>query len=258
MNSRTFISMKNTERFTSRVENYVKYRPHYPVAVIPFLQEEIKLKKDSVIADIGAGTGISSQPFLDNGNKVFAVEPNQAMREMSVKLLGQYPNFEAIDGSAEATTLPDASTDLVVVGTAFHWFDQPAAAAEFRRIGKEDAWVVLMWNVRRSKLPFEKAYEDILHKYAINYKDMDHRNVGLEQLVDFFVPGSLVEKRFLNTQAFDFAALKGRMLSSSYVPEEGHPSYEPMMKALEDIFHQYQQNGVVTFHYDTALYLGRV
>ncbi|GEP89269.1 class I SAM-dependent methyltransferase [Chitinophaga terrae (ex Kim and Jung 2007)] len=250
--------MKNTERFTSRVENYVKYRPHYPVAVIPFLQEEIRLKKDSIIADIGAGTGISSQPFLDNGNKVYAVEPNKAMREMAVKLLGRFPNFEAVDGSAEDTKLPDASVDLIVVGTAFHWFDQPAATAEFRRIGKEDAWVVLMWNVRKSKLPFEKAYEDILHKYAINYKDMDHRNVGLEQLVDFFIPGTLVEKRFLNTQAFDFTALKGRMLSSSYVPEEGHPSYEPMIKALEDIFNKYQQNGMVTFHYDTALYLGRV
>ncbi|RFS22038.1 class I SAM-dependent methyltransferase [Chitinophaga silvatica] len=250
--------MKNTERFTSRVENYVKYRPHYPAAIIPFLQDEIGLRRDSVVADIGAGTGISAEPFLDNGNKVFAVEPNKAMREMSVKLLGQFPNFSAIDATAENTTLPDSSVDLVVVGTAFHWFDQEAAAKEFKRIGNTDSWVVLMWNVRKSKLPFEKAYEELLHEYAVNYKDMDHRNVGLPELVDFFLPGTLVEKKFLNTQVFDFPALKGRLLSSSYVPQADDPVYEPMLKSLEDIFNKFQHMGMVTFHYDTSLYLGRV
>jgi hypothetical protein len=180
------------------------------------------------------------------------------MREMSVKLLGQFPNFTAIDGSAEHTKLEDGAVDLIVVGTAFHWFDQVAATTEFRRIGNENAWVVLMWNVRRSKLPFEKAYEELLHKYGVNYKDMDHRNVGLPELVNFFTAGTVVEKKFQNTQVFDFQALKGRLLSSSYVPEPGHPNYEPMIKALEDIFNKYQHMGMVTFHYNTAVYLGRV
>lgn len=149
--------MKNTERFSTRVDNYVKYRPHYPAAVIPYLATEIGLTRHTIVADIGAGTGISAQPFLDNGNKVYAVEPNREMREAAESLLNRYPNFTAVNGSAEHTTLPDASVDLIIAGTAFHWFNQVATAAEFRRIGRDDARVVLMWNVRQAELPFEKA-----------------------------------------------------------------------------------------------------
>lgn len=250
--------MKNTERFSTRVDNYVKYRPHYPVAIIPYLAAEAGLARNSIVADIGAGTGISAQPFLDNGNKVYAVEPNKEMREKSEQLLQRYPGFTAIAGSAEHTTLPDASVDLIIAGTAFHWFDQQATAAEFRRIGRKDAPVVLMWNVRQAELPFEKGYEKLLHQFAIDYKDMEHRNVGPSQLASFFLPGTLKEKSFQNAQIFDFPALKGRLLSSSYVPEKGHPSHDPMMKALEDLFGKYQEQGMVKFHYQTMVYTGVV
>lgn len=250
--------MKNTERFSTRVDNYIKYRPHYPVAVIPYLEAETGLTRHTVVADIGAGTGISAQPFLDNGNKVYAVEPNKEMREAAEKLLNRYPNFIAVNGSAEHTTLPDAAVDLVVAGTAFHWFDQEATAAEFRRIGRENTKVVLMWNVRQAELPFEKGYEKLLHQYGTDYKDMQHRNVGASQLAGFFQPGTMQEKVFQNAQLFDFAALKGRLLSSSYVPEQGHPSHTPMMRALEDLFGKYKEQGMVKFHYETKLYVGRV
>ncbi|CAL1519241.1 class I SAM-dependent methyltransferase [Chitinophaga sp. MM2321] len=250
--------MKNTERFSTRVDNYVKYRPHYPAAVIPYLAKEAGLSRQSVVADIGAGTGISAQPFLDNGNKVFAVEPNLEMREMSEKLLQRYHNFTAITGTAERTTLPDASIDLIVAGTAFHWFDQEAARTEFHRIARKDAYVVLMWNVRRSELAFEKEYEKLLHQYGNDYKDMQHRNVGASTLSSFFTPGTFREASFQNAQNFDFPALKGRMLSSSYIPEKDHPSYIPMIKALEDLFGKYQEQGMIKFHYETRVYLGQV
>ncbi|MEZ2440070.1 class I SAM-dependent methyltransferase [Chitinophaga sp. RCC_12] len=250
--------MKNTERFSTRVDNYIKYRPHYPVAIIPYLEAETGLTRHTIVADIGAGTGISAQPFLDNGNKVYAVEPNKEMREAAERLLNRYPNFTAINGSAEHTTLPDASVDLVVAGTAFHWFDQQAAVAEFRRIGRENTKVVLMWNVRQADLPFEKGYEKLLHQYGTDYKDMQHRNVGASQLAGFFQPGTMQEKVFQNAQLFDFPALKGRLLSSSYVPEQDHPSHIPMMRAFEDLFGKYKEQGMVKFHYETKLYVGRV
>jgi ubiquinone/menaquinone biosynthesis C-methylase UbiE len=211
-----------------------------------------------VVADIGAGTGISAQPFLDNGNKVFAVEPNKEMREMSEKLLQRYPGYTAITGTAERTTLPNAAIDLIVAGTAFHWFDQHAARTEFQRIASEDAYVVLMWNVRQTTLPFEKGYEKLLHQFGMGYKDMEHRNVGASQLAAFFTPGTFKEKAFSNAQIFDFTALKGRLLSSSYVPEKDHPSYAAMMKALEELFERYQEQGMVKFHYETMLYTGRI
>lgn len=250
--------MKNTERFSTRVENYVKYRPHYPAAIIPYLAKETGLTRDTVVADIGAGTGISAQPFLDNGNKVYAVEPNTEMREMAEKLLHRYPGFQSVAGSAEHTTLPDNSIELILAGTAFHWFDQSATAAEFQRIGKDNAAIVLMWNVRQSELPFEKSYEKLLHQYGTDYKELQHRNVGASQLASFFAPAAIFETSFQNAQIFDFAALKGRMLSSSYVPEKDHPSYPAMMKDLEDIFWKYQEQGMVKFHYETKLYWGRI
>ncbi|MBO9732327.1 MAG: class I SAM-dependent methyltransferase [Chitinophaga sp.] len=250
--------MKNTERFSTRVDNYVKYRPHYPVAIIPYLATATGLTRATIVADIGAGTGISAQPFLDNGNKVYAVEPNTEMREKSVQLLQRYPGFSALAGSAEHTTLPDASVDLIVAGTAFHWFDQAATAAEFRRIGRKDAYVVLMWNVRQAELPFEKGYEKLLHQFGTDYKDMQHRNVGASQLAGFFQPGTMQEKSFQNAQIFDFPALKGRLLSSSYAPEKGHPVYDDMIRALEDLFEKYQEQGMVKFHYETMLYIGKV
>ncbi|HEY8957513.1 MAG TPA: class I SAM-dependent methyltransferase, partial [Chitinophaga sp.] len=131
-------------------------------------------------------------------------------------------------------------------------------AAEFRRISRKEAWVVLMWNVRQAELPFEKGYEKLLHQYGTDYKDMQHRNVGASQLSSFFQSGTMQEKVFQNAQLFDFAALKGRLLSSSYVPEEGHPSYTPMMHALEDLFQKYKEQGMVKFHYETKLYVGKV
>ena len=62
--------LKSTERFTTRVENYVKFRPGYPPAVLDLLKTECGLTPASVIADIGSGTGILTRMFLENGNRV--------------------------------------------------------------------------------------------------------------------------------------------------------------------------------------------
>ncbi|HVI45314.1 MAG TPA: class I SAM-dependent methyltransferase [Chitinophaga sp.] len=250
--------MKNTERFSSRVENYVKYRPHYPAAIVPYLKTETGLTSDALIADIGSGTGISTQLFLENGNKVFAVEPNTEMREKAEQLLHHFPGFISIAGTAEHTTLPDVSVDFIIAGTAFHWFNQAAARAEFRRILKPGGFVTLMWNVRQSALPFEHGYENLLHQYGTDYKDMEHRKVDASTLASFFAPYACTEHSFQNAQFMDYPALKGRLLSASYTPEKGHPSYDPMIKGLEELYEQYQQDGVVKFHYETKLYTGQL
>src|SRR4051794_35122333 len=110
-------------RFSDRVENYVKYRPTYPTAVLGYLRDEAGLTVQSVVADVGSGTGISSELFLRAGCTVYGVEPNADMRAAADGLLAQYPAFRSVDGSAEATTLPAGSADLVIAGQAFHWFD---------------------------------------------------------------------------------------------------------------------------------------
>ena len=196
-----------TSRFTDRVENYIKYRPSYPVEVIEYLKSEGILKTDSVIADIGSGTGISAELFLKNGNVVYCVEPNDAMREAAEKLLSEYSNFRSINATAEDTTLPDNTINLIICAQAFHWFDITKVKVEFRRILKPAGRICLMWNERiLDGNPFLIAYEKLLLKYGTDYKNVRHENIDENKLNEFF-DGGYITKTFPNKQVFDLAGV---------------------------------------------------
>src|SRR5437899_1233764 len=135
--------MNSTERFTDRVADYVRFRPHYPPAVFAELRDRLGLGAGSSVADVGSGTGISARPLLEMGCTVFAVEPNAAMRSAAEQWLGDFPRFQSIAGTAEATTLAEHSVDAVVAAQAFHWFDAASARREFQRILKPRGWVAL-------------------------------------------------------------------------------------------------------------------
>src|SRR3954471_5425717 len=113
----------STRRFSSRVGNYVRYRPSYPLAVLDLLKAECSLTERSVIADIASGTGIFTRMLLENGNRVLGVEPNGEMRLAAEEFLRSYSNFTSVAGSAESTSLADHSVDLVTAAQAAHWFD---------------------------------------------------------------------------------------------------------------------------------------
>jgi SAM-dependent methyltransferase len=248
-----------TRRFSGRVENYVRYRPGYPRAIIALLQEQCGLTPEAVIADVGSGTGILSELFLKHGNRVYGVEPNGPMRAAAEGLLKNYPGFVSVPARAEATTLEDGSVDLIVVGQAFHWFDIPRARVEFARILKPGGWVVLVWNTRRTtSTPFMAAYERLVNTYAPEYREVTHRRIDEATIGAFYAPGTYRKATFDNRQSFDFEGLKGRLLSSSYTPQEGHPAYGPMLDELRAIFDEYQQHGRIEFEYDTEVYYGRL
>ncbi len=212
MNEKKIIN--SAERFSDRVENYVKYRPGYPNDIIPFLKEKIGLNKDWIIADIGSGTGILSELFLKNKNKVFCVEPNGRMRNSAEELLKQYSGFSSLNASAESTMLNNNSIDLISAGQSFHWFDVERSKIEFKRNLKPDGWVMLIWNERLTDVDeFAVEYENLLLKYSMDYKQVDHRNVDEKALHLFF--SSFQLKTFSNKQEFDFIGLKGRLLSST-------------------------------------------
>jgi SAM-dependent methyltransferase len=248
-----------TQRFTTRVENYVKYRPGYPRAILDLLRRECGLTPASVVADIGSGTGLSTKLFLANGNRVYGVEPNPEMREAGEKLLAQYPRFVSVAAPAEATTLDAGSADFVVAGQAFHWFDREQARAEFARILKPAGWAVLMWNERRvSDTLFLRNYERLLKTFSTDYAEVDHRRMDAAVLGAFFGKTGYRVARFNNKQRFDFDGVRGRLLSSSYAPEPGHPNYEPMLAELGRIFDAYNRDGLVTLVYDTNVYYGHL
>jgi ubiquinone/menaquinone biosynthesis C-methylase UbiE len=197
--------------------------------------------------------------FLENGNEVFAVEPNADMRAAGERLLGDYECFHSIDGSAEATTLSDASIDLIVSAQAFHWFDLTKCKAEFRRILKRGGWCVLIWNERKlSGSAFLEAYEALLTKFGADYLAVRHERIGATVLSEFFAPNTYESATFSNQQLFDLDGLVGRCLSSSYAPAPGAPDHEPLMQGLRETFARYQTNGQVAFEYRTQVYCGRI
>ncbi len=243
-----------TKRFSNRVEYYLKYRPGYPPAIIELLRAECNLTPASVVADLGCGTGFLARLFLDHGNRVFGVEPNREMRTVGEQLLGHDPNFTSIAATAEATTLPDSSIDFVTAGQAFHWFKPDLATAEFQRILKPAGWVVLVWNERQTdSSPFLAAYEQLLRRYALDYKIVTHTSVDDSRLTALFGRG-LKEATFANAQSFNFEGIKGRLLSSSYAPLAGHPQHQPMLAELQAIFRTHQLDGRIEFKYTTHVY----
>jgi len=250
--------MDSTKRFSNRVADYVKYRPHYPTAIITFLQDIYLLTTDKLIADIGAGTGISTQLFLDAGYRTIAVEPNAEMRDKAQELLSTYPGFTAADGTAENTGLASGSVDTVIAGQAFHWFNAQNARAEFKRILKPGGIVALIWNERKTTSAFEKEYDQLIIMHGQDYVKVDHRNIDDEHIGAFYDPEPFELRVFENKQVFDFEGLKGRLLSSSYMPTKVDTGYEPMINDLQELFNRYQQDGVIALHYDTKAYIGRL
>jgi ubiquinone/menaquinone biosynthesis C-methylase UbiE len=248
-----------TQRFSSRVENYIKYRPGYPNGVVETLRSECGLTADSIVADVGSGTGILSEMFLRNGDAVYGIEPNREMREAAERLLKDYPRFRSVAARAEETTLDDASVDFVTAGQAFHWFDREKTRGEFSRILKPRGWVALIWNERvTTTTQFLVAYEQLLKDYSTDYEQVDHRRIDDEVIRDFFGSDDFWLKQFKNIQVFNYEGLKGRLLSSSYAPEEGLPNYEPMLAELERIFQTYQDEGRIVFEYVTQMYYGQL
>lgn len=212
-----------------------------------------------VVADIGSGTGILTEIFLRNGNLVYGVEPNPQMRAAGERLLQTYSHFKSVPATAEATTLPPASIDVVTAGQAFHWFDPDKARTEFKRILKPEGWVVLVWNERRAGLtPLAQAYEQLLHTYATDYGKVVHHQQVDDTVLRQFFGGDFHVNTFPNSQLLDFEGLKGRLLSSSYAPATGHPQHLPMLAELQRIFDTHQVNGQVVFEYDTKLYYGHL
>ena len=248
-----------TERFTDRVAAYVQYRPHYPYELVAILTIETGLAPAHHIADIGCGTGISSEPFLRNGNRVYGIEPNKAMRNAGREALKAYPNFTTVAGTAEATTLPSAAVDYVIAGQAFHWFDLEKSWREFGRILRPGGWVALFWNSRRSDAsPFMREYEAVVCRYSTDYDAVHHSRVGSEALATLFGDTGYQQRELANPYWLDFGAILGRTASSSYAPATTEPAIVDLAAELKALFDVYQDEGRVRFDYQTNLFFGRI
>jgi SAM-dependent methyltransferase len=244
-----------TTRFSDRVENYVKYRPSYPIDIIPFLENRIGLNKDHRIADIGSGTGIFSELFLKNGYAVVGIEPNENMRRAAEYRLGNYASFLSRNRRGEQTGLRSHTIDLVTVAQAFHWMAPASTKKEFLRILKPGGHIVLAWNIRLKHTAFLKNYEALKLQFGIDYQAA--KMINEEAIETFYEPMPLVSHSFPNVQMLDFESLKGQLLSASYIPLPGHQSYDNMISELVHLFVSHNENGFVKMEYETKLYLNQ-
>ncbi len=249
----------STSRFSSRVENYVRFRPGYPPEVLDVLRGAGALDNGSVVADIGSGTGIFAALILPHVGKLYGVEPNAEMRAAGERVLTESPNFVSVNGTAEATTLSAESIDLVTAAQAFHWFDRDRTRAEFARILRPGGWVALIWNDRQvDSTLFLRDYETLLQTFATDYAEVRHKELDLARVRDFIGSDAVSMTMLPNRQVFDYDGLRGRLLSSSYAPEEGQPGHALMLRRLEEIFQQHQSGGTVAFEYDTQVYCAQL
>jgi SAM-dependent methyltransferase len=246
------------KRFSNCAADYIRYRPSYPAEALTVLRDECQLRSGHVIADVGSGTGFLSELFLKNGNRVYGIEPNEAMRKAGEEYLASYDSFVSIDASAEATTLENGTIDFVTAGQAFHWFVPAAARREFQRILKPGGWIVVMWNDRQLDSAFANAYEDLLVKHCTDYTRVRESYPEIHTMREFFAGGTVSQRDVPNAQVLDWEGLAGRLRSSSYAPLPAQPNYAPMMEALEELFRANQENGQVRMEYSTHVYFGKV
>jgi ubiquinone/menaquinone biosynthesis C-methylase UbiE len=246
-----------TKRFTGRAFFYSTSRPRYPQRILDILRTVIGFNETLIIADIGSGTGLLSQLFLENGNRVLAVEPNSEMRNLAEESLSKFPKFLSIPGTAEHTGIESASVDVVTVGQALHWFNCEASSREFARILKEDGHVCIVYNDRDNEDPFMKDYDLIVKKYARNRASVP--SIDDTYLSKFFKNGKYSKFSLPNEQTLVLEGLLGRMTSASYMPS---PSDEYQFAMLREdvgrLFKRYEKLGRVRSLYDTSVLLGKL
>jgi SAM-dependent methyltransferase len=243
-----------TRRFDPLADDYARFRPGYPRALVDALRAARGLPPGAHVADVGCGTGLLAVPFLDDGYRVTGVEPSPVMRAHAQAALGARPGFRLLDGLAEATGLPGASLDAVVAGQAAHWFDRAAARAEFARVLRPGGWVAAVWNNRKgSREPLLVEYEALLHEHCPAYGADLREATGEALAAELLGAGRYGVLHVPNPQSLDWDGLAGRTRSASYVPRE-EPGRSALFAALRALFERHQRGGRVAFTLDTLAY----
>ncbi|MEH6308540.1 class I SAM-dependent methyltransferase [Olivibacter sp. CPCC 100613] len=247
---------RNIDRFNLRADNYDKYRPGYPQALLRFIYEHNSLHKQSVIAELGAGTGILTEELVKWACTIIAIEPNDEMREKAIETLQKFKNCSIKNSTAEATGLADHSVDLIVCAQSFHWFDTEKAKREFGRILKKQGKAAIIWNIRSAETAFEKEYEEFILEFSIDYQEVKKRESRGNNLANFFRPNSLEKHLFVYDTYLTFDQLVGRTLSYSYMPNEDHEKTPEMKARLQTLFDKYSTNEIISLSYKTKLFMG--
>lgn len=245
----------NEEKFSGKAEIYEKYRPSYPSELFDLLYSRY-VDPESVIADVGSGTGKFAKPLLERGNTVYCVEPNADMMDKAKLLLDGYGGFIPVCASAENTTLPDASVDLITVAQAFHWFEKGAFAKECKRISKSKAVCALVWNAYDSKHSAVRQLETLNFSCLTKFKGFAGGASPESGVTDFFERYKTFN--FTHDLLFDFDSFVGRCFSSSYSPDRQSDEGKRYLSLLTGFFEKYSDGSLLTLPVSTVCHVGTV
>jgi len=245
--------------FSAKVRDYLASRPDYPPQLVDTLKQACPPGEHTLVADVGAGTGLLTRMLLDAGYAVVAVEPNAEMRHAADALLAGRPRYRSADGSAEQLPVPDASLDLVTAAQAFHWFDVECARAECLRALKPHGQVALVWNDRAAGDPLHDALDALFQRYGGARREaLVAHEAGRQGLARFYGSEHARRCTWPHEHLVDRAGLLSLVLSRSYMPRRDAPEAPALAAEVDALFERLAQAGALTVRYETTLFLGQL
>ncbi|MGH7660174.1 MAG: class I SAM-dependent methyltransferase [Vulcanimicrobiaceae bacterium] len=242
------MAQSETERFTGFASRYDKGRPGYPPEVVDRILDGLDVDAAALkVADLGAGTGMSARLFTERGARVFAIEPNAAMRAKGAAL----PGIAWLDGTAEHTGLEPHSIDVAIAFQAFHWFDPGATFAEIERVLRPGGRAAVAFYERDERDAFTKAYGDVIRRFATD--DTEQKRMRALEAFESWQGWSTVDKSVVaGEQILDAAGFDDRIASTSYLPHSG-PQAKEVRVAMDAVFKEHARNGRVRLVLQTVL-----
>lgn len=222
------------------------------------MYSKFNVSTNSVIADIGSGTGKFAKQLVEKGSFVYCVEPNGDMRNQAEIELKKYNNCQCVDGDASHTTLKDETVDFITTAQAFHWFDVEAFKEECKRIIKPNGQIFLIWNMRDmdSEL-IQKSYK-IYKKYCPEFKGFGGGIQRDDLRIKQFFNNSYKRLVYDNPLYYDKDKFVKRSLLGSYSLRENDVNYEKYVRDLEALFDEYVDKGTIVMPNKTVVYVGSV
>ena len=254
MNNGAEKPMKTHSVFSSKAQKYARYRWKYAPDCIATIIKTSGITDRSIVADIGAGTGILTKEFVGKAGRIYAIEPNPEMRAILAKELEHFPSCHVIDGCAEATALVDSSVDLVTVAQTIQWFEPSKAKHEIYRILKPGGWLAICRNYGTDD-ELERALSGVYPPET----DTEGLMIGRNTPKSFYYCGDeYIKREFPFSNSTNWEVFLGALATASYAPVEGSDLYAQFEQKARQVFERFSSNGMIEQHGMTELYLGQI
>ncbi len=252
-----FVKQDSTRLYTNKAVIYAQSRPDYAPEAFTAFQEVVKLPPQSVVLDVGSGTGMLTRHMLDHYETIYALEPTTEMRLIAEGDLNNHPGFHSLDGKAEDIPLPDHSVDLIAVGQAIHWFQPEMTLSEFQRIAKSETWLLLA-NIKSMDEALNQAIGKIFKEEYGCLPQNEHPPSNQVPDSYYFENGKYESMQFLHTSEESWERFLGGIGSAAYAPDIDHPLYSKFVQGARKVFEIFNQNNVLKWDIATIISFGQL